>query len=483
MKAKPIIQHQPEAEMDLTEEMLLLGKHCPDLWEAAMQCTFIWTMSPTILLERAATDGVYCYFVRAFMETLTPSQRAFVIGHELLHRILDHMGRGKFYRLQGFFNTKLPWVHNVYNVAADYIINAYLVRSGLEAPPEICLSDRFNGHELTDEVYVELMKEHQPEPPQDGDSGEGDPQEGGDQGRGGEGQQDGSDTASDSAESSDSGESGESGESGGSGQSGQGSGAPVETPSDGHDQHFEPVYEGSEEEQAQAAADDRREIQRQVDDVIDSAKAAGRDEPGCGMSEAGYVHRGDTPRHSNVSWKQKLAHVCNRPSSKGGRNNWGKIHRRRLISTGVVMPTKKGRIGLIALTDDMSGSVNATALKKVRAELAYIIDSLRPTRGALIIPTNTEVVESHVVNVRSGHQLLKLDIPLGGGTYMASSVKYLRRKGLVPDIHLIFTDGKMTDVDYRECAKSKAILVLDAMPYGHYGERLKASGIEYIIVE
>lgn len=452
---------------DMTGCLLTLAKYCPDAWEMAMQIEIIFNEN----VPRAATDSVRVYFQRSFWDILNDSQRAFVIAHEVLHIWLAHGQRGKFYALQGFFNSKLPWHHGTYNDAADFIINAYLIRCGLQAAPDICLSDKYNGHELTDEVYVELMAErfdgNEP-PPEEPDGPEGQP---GDPADGPEGQ------PGDPAD----GPEGQPGEPTDGDTSG-GTPAPKPTPSSGHDQHFEPQYEGTDEEQAAAAENDQADIQRKVDDVIDSAKADGRTPPGCSDSAAsGYRHRGHNVRHSGTPWTQKLAHVLNRASNRGGRQNWGKIHRRRLISTGVLTPTKKGRINLIALTEDISGSVSETAREKLHREAAYLLDTLRPVRGMMILFTNTRVVDT--AEVRTGVELLNVEVPHGGGTRMHRSIEYMQDRGIRPDVHLIFTDGEMSAEDYAKCKANGSILILDSMPSWMYGDRLRESGCEYIIID
>ena len=44
-------------------------------------------------LPTAATDGRTIYFNRKFFDPLTVKQVEFVIAHEILHNVFDHMGR------------------------------------------------------------------------------------------------------------------------------------------------------------------------------------------------------------------------------------------------------------------------------------------------------------------------------------------------------------------------------------------------------
>ena len=62
----------------------------------------------------AGTDGNAVYYNKKFLETLTPSQRKFVLAHEYLHIHFNHIKRGK---------DKDP---GLWNIATDAVINAKL---------------------------------------------------------------------------------------------------------------------------------------------------------------------------------------------------------------------------------------------------------------------------------------------------------------------------------------------------------------------
>ena len=64
----------------------------------------------------AATDGRTIYFNRKFFEPLSVKQVEFVIAHEILHNVFDHMSRRE---------SRNP---KIFNIAADYCVNGQLVR-------------------------------------------------------------------------------------------------------------------------------------------------------------------------------------------------------------------------------------------------------------------------------------------------------------------------------------------------------------------
>lgn len=77
-------------------------------------------------LSTAATDGRAIYFSRPFFEKLSTKQIEFVIAHEIMHNIFDHMGRRE---------GRDP---KIFNIAADYCVNGQLVRDKIgDTIPEI----------------------------------------------------------------------------------------------------------------------------------------------------------------------------------------------------------------------------------------------------------------------------------------------------------------------------------------------------------
>lgn len=67
-------------------------------------------------LPTAATDGRNIYFNREFFTPLTVKQVEFVIAHEILHAVFDHMSRRE---------GRDP---KIFNIACDYAVNGQIVR-------------------------------------------------------------------------------------------------------------------------------------------------------------------------------------------------------------------------------------------------------------------------------------------------------------------------------------------------------------------
>ena len=67
----------------------------------------------------AATDGRHLFYSVPFFAKMTNKEVEFVIAHEILHCVYDHMTRRE---------DRDPQIHNI---AADYIVNNTLVRLSL----------------------------------------------------------------------------------------------------------------------------------------------------------------------------------------------------------------------------------------------------------------------------------------------------------------------------------------------------------------
>lgn len=94
----------------------------------------------------AATDGRNLFYSRSFFETLTTKQVEFVVAHEILHNVFDHMARNE------------GRDHKIWNIAADYCVNGQLIRDKIgEQPPEIKIfHDPKHYGKGAEQVYDEI---------------------------------------------------------------------------------------------------------------------------------------------------------------------------------------------------------------------------------------------------------------------------------------------------------------------------------------
>ena len=94
----------------------------------------------------AATDGMHLFYNREFITPLTSDELDFLIGHEVMHCVYDHMERREGRQPQ------------IWNMATDYVINGQLVREGLGKMPKEGLHDSKYYDKNSDEVYGDLKK-------------------------------------------------------------------------------------------------------------------------------------------------------------------------------------------------------------------------------------------------------------------------------------------------------------------------------------
>ena len=453
----------------------------------------IWTDA----IATGATDGVYVYLNKDFFRGLaSDSQRAFLLAHEVSHIVLRHPQRGKAFMDRGYFRQvgpkQISYDSGLFNQAADYVINADLVKHDLEFIPDGLLDADIDRNQLVDDVYMQLVKKQDEQPKQkptqeNNDDSDDDNKDGGK----GNSQGDNSSTPNGNRSSNDTDDQDQNetdqdhtDEDSDQGSDSDLSNDPMEdSTTEGIDTHLVPQYDGTEEEQEASQREDTDRIADAVDQAIDQVQAS-RDRGEHNQPEIADGLIGASRRNggtaSATDWRAELADRVTRVSA-GQESTWSRINRRRYINTGVISPSRVGSFDRVVTTMDTSYSVQqyADRVESFMTEAASLIDTLAPASGATLVQCGHYVTQ--VDEVMSGDEFLDINIVEGGGTYMASSVEWLEENGIEHDIHLIFTDGEMGADDYRICAESGAILVLVVMPDHYYRQNLIASGIDYIL--
>ena len=484
------------------------------LYAAVMSSQIVWTSK----IPTGATDGYYIYINEEFFRSLTNDERAFLLAHEAMHILLFHCQRGNRYRLRGFFrklaNKVIPWLAKLYNIDADAYINRYLIQLGFIMIEGGILYDDLIDVEgvFVDDLYA--SRDWPDEDDSDPDSGDDDGKNKPDHSNDVDGDDDDDNSGDDSGDSDDesgdesdgsSGESDESGDDDGDSESGDGEfdddgdssggsddgsdddGSDASDPLDGsthegHDTHLVPQYEGDDVEAQMAEDETNMEdiVQRAIDSYNDQKDSGEHNQKSIPDAVSANSRVGVEQNASQTDWRAALCAYLTM-SGGGDESTYSRIHRRRLMATGLICPTRKGTIRLPAITIDTSWSVlqYETRVDTFISECASLLDVINPTEGAVIIHCGHNV--ENVFTVSSGQELLDAEIAMGGGTRMCSAVEYLDENGIVPDVHIIFTDGEMIPSDFESCKKAGAILVLVARPNPMYWQWLQVSGIEYIM--
>ena len=101
----------------------------------------------------AATDGRNLYYNTQFFNALSNKEIEFVIAHEIMHCVFDHLTRRE---------DRNPLL---YNIAADYIVNNTLVRDRIGEIPKLvpCYQDFKYTDWTSEEVYDDLFKQAEEE--------------------------------------------------------------------------------------------------------------------------------------------------------------------------------------------------------------------------------------------------------------------------------------------------------------------------------
>jgi len=456
------------------------------LWRYMCKHQIIWTNN----MPTAATDGIYVYNNPDFYMSLpNHSQRAFLLGHEVLHIVLRHAWRRMAMQKQGFFRQhktlgEIPFIMQLWNYGTDAIINDELVSLGLEPIEGAILDDRFNRNSVAEEVYLELYEEWL-------DKQQDDPEEeSGDSNDSSDANGDPSDAMVNPSPDSSGNGSSESGDDATGDMSEDGS-APAgdagagDSEYDGHDIHdLDPIFEGTEEEIAEAEREEQSAADRNLrDSVKEHQEAVERGECkdaglGCGID--GEVTASENRHTAQISYRDELADVFHLAGA-GTDVTYNSMHRRRYNVMGIVTPATVGSLTHVTVINDISSSVDREVMRDTLAEIAHLTDEVAPTDGVTVMMTNHEVRERNVHHCYSGGEITDLDIPCGGGTELSKALDYMEEHGIQSEVILAFTDGELWGSDMQRLADAGVIIILDSVPQRWVKRELESTGARYIV--
>jgi predicted metal-dependent peptidase len=101
----------------------------------------------------AATDGRHMFYNREFFEKLTPKEVEFVLAHEILHNVFDHMNRNEGRN------------RRIWNAAVDYTVNGQLIRDRIGDQPKgiDIFHDPKHYGKPAEQIYDELFEKYDEE--------------------------------------------------------------------------------------------------------------------------------------------------------------------------------------------------------------------------------------------------------------------------------------------------------------------------------
>ena len=358
--------------------------------EMLMSAPFFGNLATRLILKdatewcpTAATDGKYFYYNKHFVGALSDEETVFLMGHEVLHCVYDHMDV-----------TRRGDRHPVlWNIANDYVINADLIdaRVGEEIKiVQICHDWKYRG-KISEEIYDDLFQQME------------------ENGQIMEIPMDTLDVHLDREEGDD------------------------ESP----DSTTKGNTEGDEEGKdgpAQYTAEEKEQIKQEFQNAtMQAAKAAG-----AGNLPGGVKRLLDKFLNPQLDWRQLLAmqiqsvmrsdYTMQTPSRKGRDEGYyfPGLDRETTIDIFVSM--------------DMSGSIFDDMARDFLGEVKGVMDQYTDFKIHLVC-FDTEVYNPQVFDQGNMGEFLEYELAGGGGTDFDCVFDYMKENGITPKKHVMFTDG------------------------------------------
>lgn len=353
--------------------------------EMLMSAPFFGNLATRLLLKdatewcpTAATDGKYFYYNKHFIAALSDQELVFLVGHEVLHCVYDHMDADR----RGDRHPVL------WNIANDYVINADLIdgRVGEEIKlVQICHDWKYRGM-VSEEIYDQLFEEME---------------------KNGQIIETTLDIHIDREEGDD-----------------PGSGEGAEGNTEGEASKGPEKYTAEEKEQI------KQEFQNAT---MQAAKAAG-----AGNLPSGVKRLLDHLINPQLDWRQLLAmqiqsvvksdYTWMNPSRKG-------------LNDGFYLPGLDRETTIdIALALDMSGSIDDVMARDFLSEVKGIMDQYTDFKIHLFC-FDTEVHNPKVFTETDMGDFMEYELAGGGGTEFDCCFDYMKEEGIQPKKFVMFTDG------------------------------------------
>jgi predicted metal-dependent peptidase len=332
-------------------------------------------------LGTAAVDGRNLYFNTQFFDKMSNKEIEFVIAHEILHCVFDHLSRRE---------DRIPRIHNI---AADYIVNNLLVRDRIGKKPTFidCYQDFKYDKWTSEAVYDDLLDEAKK-------NGEEFLKQLGElldehidwEGEGAEGQ----------------------------GKDANGNGA------DGKESKSRPTY----------SKDELKKIKDEIkENMISAAQSSG-----AGNTPGEVQRMIKELTEPKMNWREILRqqiqstvrndYTFSRPSRKGQ-------------MTGAILPGMNFDETIdICIALDMSGSIGDVQAKDFLSEIKGIMDEYKDYNIKLWC-FDTKVYNEQDFSADGGDNLSDYEIMGGGGTDFDANWEYMKYNDIQPKKFIMFTDG------------------------------------------
>ena len=335
-------------------------------------------------LPTAAVDGRNLYFNTQFFNAMSNKEIEFVVAHEILHMVFDHLGRR---------DDRNPML---YNIAADYIVNNTLVRDRIGEKPKIvdCFQDfKYEGW-TSEEVYDELFKEAK---------------------------KNGEEFLKQLGEMLD---------------------EHLENEGDGGSEEGEEGKDGKGNSVSKKPAKYSKEEMKKIKDEIKEAMINAAQAAGAGNVPAGVARMIKELTEPKMNWRELLRqqiqstiksdYTFSRPSRKGQ-------------MSGAILPGMNFAETIdICIALDMSGSIGNSQAQDFLGEVKGIMDEYKDYK-IKIWCFDTAVYGEDDFSADDGRDLTEYEIHGGGGTDFMVNWTYMRENDIQPKKFLMFTDGYAWD--------------------------------------
>lgn len=380
----------PAQERQWSETMTALVWHCP-----AFNHIF-YTMLDTVNSKRvamfsrdipiAATDGSSLILNPDTFFQFNLLERLFIVTHEILHCVMDHCRQMFQFHTRGKIafpdGTTLPYDQETMNAAADYVINALLMESNIGAMPQ------------KDGQQVGLFDKNIAT---------------------------GNDSAIETYRKIFKQQKGK----------GPGGNCPK-----GFDEHLKPgTSQGKDPTQASQERNDT-EWATQIQAAANAARAQGK-------LPAGLERLFGSILNPQVDWKEKIQALFARKLGCGS-YDWRRPDR-RLIVRDIYSPGRSGYgAGTVVVGADTSGSIGPEELDMFFAEIAGILEDVKPKR-LLIMWADAKVHRVDECEEPGDLNTIRYKgAPGGGGTSFVPVFEEIENLGVIPDALVYLTDGMGT---------------------------------------
>ena len=338
-------------------------------------------------LPTAAVDGRNLYYNTQFFNAMNNKEIEFVVAHEILHMVFDHLGRRE---------DRDPML---YNIAADYKVNNLLVRDRIGTKPSIvdCFQDFQYDADTSEEIYDKLFEKAK---------------------------QDMEDFLKQME------------------QEGEMLDEHLDDNGDGDGEDGEEEKDANGNSVSKKRPKYSKEEMKKIKDEIKEGMMTAAQAAGAGNTPGEIQRMIRELTEPKMNWREILQQQIQSTIkndftfSRPNRKSW---------HTGAILPGQDFDETIdIAVALDMSGSIGNAQAQDFLGEIKGIMDQYADY-NIKVWCFDTKVYNEQDFTADGGEDLLDYEIFGGGGTDFMANWEYMKETGYVPKKFIMFTDGYAWD--------------------------------------